>query len=104
MLSDGMWETIERALIRSKAHITKTTRETLEAILWRTRTGSPWRDLPTEFGPWKTVYNRFNRWSKAGRIAAVFELLQVDVDGEWQCMDATIVKAHRHARADQPAG
>jgi transposase len=104
MLSDGMWEAIERALIRSKAHITKRTRETLEAILWRSRTGSPWRDLPTEFGPWQTVYNRFNRWSKAGRIATVFKLLKVDVDGEWQCMDATIVKAHQHAAGARGKG
>jgi Putative transposase of IS4/5 family (DUF4096) len=32
-------------------------------MLWRTRTGSPWRDLPAEFGKWKTVYMRHRRWS-----------------------------------------
>lgn len=104
MLSDGMWETVERALRRSKAHITKTTRETLEAIFWRIRVGAPWRDLPTEFGPWKTVYNRFNRWSKGGRIGFVFEALKIDVDGEWQCIDATIVKAHQHAAGARGKG
>ena len=38
----------------------------IEGILWIHRTGAPWRDLPSEFGPWETVYCRFNRWTKAG--------------------------------------
>ena len=83
-----MWETIEKVLWRSKAHITKSTRETLEAILWRLRMGAPWRDLPTEFGPWKTAYNRFNRWAKSGRIDKLLAALKIDIDAEWQCMDA----------------
>jgi transposase len=104
LLSDGMWEAAEKALRRNRAHITKTTRDALEAMLWRARTGAPWRDLPTEFGPWKTAYNRFNRWSKDGRIAGIFESLKVDVDGEWQSMDATIVKAHQHASGARGKG
>jgi transposase len=104
MLSDGMWETLERAIRRSKAHITKTTRDTVEAILWRLRTGAPWRDLPEEFGPWKTAYNRFDRWSKKGRIAVIFEALKVDIDAEWQCLDATSVKVHQHAHGARGKG
>lgn len=104
MLSDGMWDSVVKALRRSKAHITVATRDALEAILWRSRTGAPWRDLPADFGPWKTAYNRFNRWSIDGRIAVVFEALKVDVDGEWQCMDATIVKAHQHAAGARGKG
>src|ERR1041385_1810699 len=42
-------------------------RNFIEAVLWWRRTGVPWRDLPSEFGPWKTVFNRFDRWSKMGR-------------------------------------
>jgi transposase len=38
----------------------------IEAILWKHRTGAPWRDLPEEFGPWISVFTRFNRWSKVG--------------------------------------
>jgi transposase len=37
-------------------------RNFIEAVLWWRRTGVPWRDLPSEFGPWKTVFNRFDRW------------------------------------------
>ena len=40
-------------------------RELLDAIFWIVRTGAPWRDVPEEFGPWKTVYNRFDRWNAA---------------------------------------
>jgi transposase len=38
-------------------------RNFIEAVLWWRRTGVPWRDLPSEFGPWKTVFNRFDRSS-----------------------------------------
>jgi transposase len=72
--------------------------------LWRCRTGAPWRDLPAEFGPWKTPYNRFNRWAKAGRVAAIFELLKVDVDSEWQCLDASVIKVHQHAAGPRGRG
>src|ERR1035438_2664882 len=37
-------------------------RPTVEAIPWKHRTGAPWRDLPESFGPWNTVFTRFNRW------------------------------------------
>lgn len=35
----------------------------VDAVWWIARTGSPWRDLPTEFGSWNSVYVRFARWS-----------------------------------------
>jgi transposase len=48
-------------------------------VVWWRRTGVPWRDLPEEFGPWKTVFNRFDRWSKNGRWTALLEALQTDI-------------------------
>src|SRR5262249_34212181 len=39
----------------------------LDAVLWILRTGAPWRDLPEPFGPWNSVFVRFNRWSKKGQ-------------------------------------
>ena len=64
-------------------------RRFFEAVVWWRRTGAPWRDLPAEFGPWKTVFNRFDRWSKTGRWADLFKALQRDVDAEWQSIDST---------------
>lgn len=52
----------------------------LEAVLWVARTGSPWRNLPSEFGKWYTVYTRFHRWAKKGVWPRVLTALaQYDV-------------------------
>lgn len=78
-------------------------RAVAEGIVWILRTGSPWRDLPEEFGPWETVYGCFNRWNAAGVIDAMLHLLRaarVDLgalDAELWCVDGTVVRAHRCA-------
>lgn len=69
----------------------------VEAVLWMARTGSPWRDLPQEFGSWNTVYQRFARWSKSGVWQRVFEQLAAEADFEEVFVDSTIVRAHQHA-------
>jgi putative transposase len=75
----------------------KDDRKFVEAVLWWRRTGVPWRDLPDEFGPWKTVFNRFDRWAKTGKWTRLFEALQTDRDDEWHSLDSTINRAHQHA-------
>jgi transposase len=75
----------------------KDDRNFIEAVLWWRRTGVPWRDLPEQFGPWKTVFNRFDRWSKAGKWMRLLQALQVDRDDEWHSLDSTINRAHQHA-------
>jgi transposase len=72
-------------------------RNFVEAVLWWRRTGAPWRDLPSEFGPWKTVFNRFDRWARKGFWQRLFEALSRDRDDEWHSMDSTINRAHQHA-------
>ena len=69
----------------------------LEGIAWRFRTGAPWRDLPEEFGPWKTVFNRFDRWSGNGKWDRLFAALRTDIDDEWHSLDSTANRAHQHA-------
>jgi transposase len=72
-------------------------RKFIEAVLWWRRTGVPWRDLPEAFGPWKTVFNRFDRWSRTGRWVRLFEALAGARDDEWHSLDSTINRAHQHA-------
>jgi transposase len=73
----------------------------VNGVLWRTRTGSPWRDPPAAYGCWKTVYNRHRRWSADGTWAEVLCELQRGCDvGEDQwvvAIDSTVVRAHHHS-------
>jgi transposase len=98
-LDDRQWERIEAFLEseRGPGRPPFDDRRFVEAVLWIHRTGAPWRDLPSEFGPWKTVFNRFDRWSKQGKWKRLLKALQVDVDDEWSSIDATIARAHQHA-------
>jgi len=76
-------------------------RKVVNGVLWRTRTGAPWRDLPASYGCWKTVYNRHRRWSADGTWAGMLRELQrgCDLDEErWLvAVDSTVVRAHHHA-------
>jgi transposase len=61
------------------------------------RTGSPWRDLAERYGPYTTVYNRYNRWAKAGVWLRVFEVLAEASPASLHLIDSSIVRAHQHA-------
>jgi transposase len=84
-------------------------RQVLNGILFRTRTGVPWRDLPDRYGPWETVYKRFARWQTDGtwvRIQAALHT-QADAAGEldWDAqIDSSVVRAHQHAARGQERG
>ena len=71
-------------------------RRFVEAVLWIVRTGSPWRDLPEEFGKWNTVFKRFRDWVKADVFQRLFDAVSDQPDMEYAMVDATIVKVHRH--------
>ncbi len=66
-LTDFEWRVIEPLLtIKPRGVPRVDDRRVLSGIFWILRSGSPWRDLPERYGPYTTVYNRFNRWRKAG--------------------------------------
>jgi hypothetical protein len=77
-ISDELWALIEPEFPTSagrRGRPWRDHRKTLEAILWRYRTGCPWRDLPSEFGPWQTLWKRHRRWSADGVYQRIVERL-----------------------------
>jgi transposase len=69
----------------------------VEGMLYRMRVGCPWRDLPSMFGFWSSVYKKFNRWSSKNKLISIFKALIQDPDLEWEFIDGSIVKAHQHS-------
>ncbi len=99
-LSDAQWSKIQPLLppeTKTGGRDAKPHRLMVEAMLWILRTGAPWRDLPEEYGPWKSVYTRFSRWSRSNVFARVLHALALERDAEGFLIDATIVRAHQDA-------
>jgi transposase len=100
VLRDDQWVRIEK-LLQGKAgdrgRRGADNRLFVEAVLWVARTGSPWRDLPTEFGSWNSTYVRFARWADKNVWHNIFTVLREDADFEEIFIDSTIVRAHQHA-------
>ena len=100
VVDDETWGKVE-ALLPGKATdrgvTARDNRMFLEAVLWRVRTGLPWRDLPGDFGNWNSVFQRFRRWAVAGVFDRIFERLSGEPDFEYALIDGTIVSTHQKA-------
>ena len=99
-LHDDQWERIKDLLPGRKGHVgtnAKDNRLFVEAVLWRYRSGAPWRDLPERFGDWNNTHRRFSRWAKTGVWERIFKHLSADPDNEYAMIDSTIVRAHQHS-------
>jgi transposase len=95
-ISDADWERIKDLLPGRPGQtgwVAKDNRLFIDAVLWITKTGAPWRDLPEQFGNWNSVWKRFDRWARKGTWRVVFEVLQ-DPDLEWLILDSTVIRAH----------
>ena len=97
IITDDIWSKITPILKNFRIYFSYELRLFIEAVLWKLRTGAPWRDLPTEFGSHSTVFNKFNRWSNYGLWQEIFKQIQGEIDDEWNFIDSTIVKAHQHS-------
>jgi transposase len=105
LLTDEMWARIEPLLpdrMPRRGGQWIAHRAVVEAICWRFRTGSPWRDLPAEFPAWQTVWWRFDLWSKDGTWDRILVELQdqdhAAAELEWNVsVDSTVARAHQHA-------
>ena len=103
-LRNDQWERIKDFLPGRVGHVGGTAADNrlfVEAILYRFRTGMPWRDLPVRFGYWKSTHQRFGRWAKGGVFERIFKLLASDPDNEYMMIDATIIRARQHSAGAQ---
>jgi transposase len=77
-------------------------RKVINGILWKVRTGAPWRDLPERYRPWQTCYDRFVRWRRDGTWERLLSRVQAESDAVSDVLievslDSTVVRAHQHA-------
>ena len=66
VITDEIWAQIQNTMQFYGCYRSRNSKNIMEAILWKLRTGAPWRDIPEDLGPWQTAYNRFNRWASKG--------------------------------------
>ena len=97
-LTDAQWTMVSIAIPKKRGPQPKLDNRTfIDAVLYRAKTGVPWRDLPERFGSWKTIFNRFSNWSQRGHWATIFKALRIEVDEEGVMIDASVVRAHQDA-------
>ena len=97
-LSDGQMRRIEPYFPLSHGVPRVDDRRVISGIIFVIRNGLRWRDAPKDYGPHKTIYNRFIRWSRLGVFNRIFAALSAKGGKPDQSMiDATRLKAHRTA-------
>lgn len=100
-LTDAQWAKIEPHCLGKPSDPGRTGsdgRMFVEAVLWIARTSSPWRDLPSQFGQWNSVFKRFRHWVKRGVFKRIFDAVSNEPDLEYAMIDGTIVHVHRHGQ------
>ena len=96
-LTDFEWSVIEPLLpMDRRGPKPKNNRQIINGMFYVLRAGSPWRDLPERYGPYTTVYNRFNRWRKAGIWDRLMDAIVKAHDGKVQMIDSSSVRVHQH--------
>jgi len=106
-LRDDQWGRVKDLLPGREGHAGVTAKDNrlfVEAVLYRSRVGIPWRDLPERFGDFRVVHTRHSRWSKSGVWRRVSGTLAGDADNEYAMIDATIVPAHQHSAGAKKGG
>ncbi|GAA5070091.1 hypothetical protein GCM10023318_61900 [Nocardia callitridis] len=104
VLTDRQWELLELLLPTSDGRVGRNfsnNRLVVEGMLFRLRTGVPWRDLPEVFGPWQTVWKRHRRYAGDGTWDRVLVALTALADAtgnlDWVVsVDSSIMRVHQH--------
>ncbi|WP_110924861.1 IS5 family transposase [Tritonibacter mobilis] len=102
LMSDDEWSLFEYFILATRARNGRKPtnhRLVLDGVFWIARTGSPWRDLPEEFGKWSSVYRQFRRWTLAGLWEDILDALNQSgaVPDALQMVDSTVIRAHHQA-------
>jgi transposase len=104
-LTNEEWERIKDLLppenTGKKGRPGKENRVMLNGMLWITRSGSQWRNLPDCYGPWESVYARFRKWQETGMLEEVFRALSSDRDMENLSIDSTSIRVHESANGNK---
>ena len=96
-LADYEWAAIKPFLPNKPRGVPRVNdRRVLNGIFWVLRSGAPWRDLPENFGPYTTCYNRFVRWRRLGVWDQLMNALAAGHDAAVQMIDTSIVRVHQH--------
>src|SRR5271169_2563762 len=96
-LSDYEWTAIRPMLTNKPRGVRRVNdRRVLNGIFWVLRSGAPWRDLPENYGPRTTYYNRFVRWRRAGVWDQIMDALAAAHDAAVQMIDTSVVRVHQH--------
>jgi transposase len=96
-LADNEWSAIRPMLPNKPRGVPRVNdRRVLNGIFWVLRSRAPWRDLPDDFGPYTTCYNRFVRWRRAGVWAKIMNAFAGAHDAAVQMIDTSIVRVHQH--------
>ena len=106
-LRDDQWDRIRDFLPGQEGHAGVTAADNrlfVEAVIWKYRSGAPWRDLPERFGDWKNVHRRHGRWAASGVWLNLFKHLAADADNEYVMIDSTVMRAHQHAAGARKKG
>jgi transposase len=101
-LTDFEWRVVQPLLPNKPRGVPRVDdRRVLNGIFYILRSGSPWRDVPERYGPYTTVYNRFNRWRKAGVWDKLMDAIIKAHDGKVQMIDSSVVRVHQQAAAQK---
>ncbi|WP_443045159.1 IS5 family transposase [Streptomyces sp. NBC_00145] len=111
-MTDAQWARLEPLLpvgVKPGRPPVHPKRQLIDGIRWRTRAGTPWRDVPERYGSWQTVYGLFRRWQRDGTWKHILEQLQARADADgliaWDVsVDSTIARAHQHAAGARKKG
>ncbi|MFD8395485.1 transposase [Streptomyces sp. NPDC059680] len=102
-LTDDEWAVIEPLLPLGERGPIPDLRRLVNGVMWRFCTGSPWRDMPQQYGSWSTVYGRFHLWAGARVFQALMAAVIAEAAARGQAelglvsVDSTSARAHHHA-------